>query len=856
MNLDSINQALRKRFAQPLPEGGKRHVVFWYDEGGAFKDSIPELDLNGVKVWGLEDKNYFQTKRQLEYVDLESHYLIYAPFSRPAYEEDWLLDIYLYSQEFSADKVSLIMNELGIADMSLKEFIKEQISFFDSNKRLQRLMNLSQDAWDQEKLELAMLAVACGLKTASFEMVVLEALKAGLHEEDNLIWKEINKWPGGKVFWKFAARDYGVRPEHFSLKKFFLSFLVTSLANTLKTSVPESWQPYINDRANNCLIFLDHWMNNRDHYQVFDRMAGQFEDELQVRQYIVDWSLEEYLECDLLEIFDKGVLVSIINTLVTGGDQFARYLEVIKERRKSHWYSYFVNHYEAVEAAIGLLQFHKQHPLGIPGDTASQVFTAYADEYYQIDQLYRHFYHAFDQIKEQDILKRLQVLIENLYNNSLMRPLAQTWVQRVEKEMIDNWRLPLVKAQKDFFQSAVAPMLNKNERVFVLISDAMRFEVARELTGTINREGRGNATLTPMLGVVPSYTALGMASLLPGKTVEFNHAGKILVDGKEAAGLEQRKQILQSCVPESIAMSLDSLLSLSREEGRNLFKNCPLVYIYHDYIDAVGDKAVSEHRVFEACQQTIQELQKAVITIVNKFNGTNIMITSDHGFLYQREALAENDKLAKPELEGIFDSRRFVLAPKDNHQPSFPAIKMDYILGEGTPLQAIVPHGLQRFKVQGGGANYVHGGASLQEVVIPLIQFRYVRPSRNREGPVQKVDVQLTNTSRKITNNTFTFHFFQTEKVDEKRIPRRLRAALWDFTGERRKVSDEKLLIADRSSDRAEDRSLSVRLTLGSGPFDRNKDYFLLLIDDELNMDYSTTKFTVNLGIINDFDDF
>lgn len=856
MKLDSINQALQKRFAQALPEGGKRHLVFWYDEGGVFKDSIPELDLNEVKVWNLEDNNYFQTKRQIECVDSESHYLIYAPFSRPSYEEDWLLDIYLYSQEFSADKVSLIMNELGIIDPTLKEFIKDQMTFFDSNKRFQRLMSLGQDTWDQEKLELAMLGVACGLKTASFEAVVLEVLKAGLDEEDNLVWKEINKWPGSKVFWKRATREYGVNEEHFYLKKFLLSLLVTSLAYKLKTGAPESWKHYINDRTNNCVIFLDHWMNNRDDYQIFDRTVGHFEDELQVRQYIAAWSLEDYLECDLLEIFDKGVLVSIINALVTGSDQFARYQEVIKERRRSHWYSYFTNHYEAVDAAIGLLQFHKQYFKGIPGETSSQVFNAYADSLYQIDQLYRHFYTAYDRVKEQDILKRLQALVENLYNNSLMRPLAQTWAQRIENEMMDKWNLPLVQNQKDFYRNVLSPMLDKNERVFVLISDAMRFEVAQELSDAINSEGRGNANLTPMLGVIPSYTALGMASLLPVKTVEITETGKILVDGKDTASLEQRKQLLQAYVPESIAMSLDGFLSLSREEGRNLFKNYRLVYIYHDYIDAVGDKAVSEHRVFEACQQTIRELQKALTAIVNKFSGTNIIITSDHGFLYQREPLADNDKLAKPELVGISDNRRFVIARKDTVQSGTLTIKMDYILGEDSYLKAIVPRGLQRFKVQGGGANYVHGGASLQEIVVPLIQFRYVRPSRNREGPVQKVEVQLTNTARKITNNTFTFHFFQTEKVDEKNVPRRLRVALWDFSGERRKVSDEKLLIADLSSDRAEDRSISVRLTLGGGPFDRNKDYFLVLIDDKLNMDYSTTKFTISLGIINDFDDF
>ncbi|MDD3364731.1 MAG: hypothetical protein PHZ03_07105 [Syntrophomonas sp.] len=75
MNLDSVSQAIQKRFTQALPEGGRRHLVFWYDEGGVFKESIAELDLSGFKAWYLDENNYFQTKRQLEFIDPESNYL-------------------------------------------------------------------------------------------------------------------------------------------------------------------------------------------------------------------------------------------------------------------------------------------------------------------------------------------------------------------------------------------------------------------------------------------------------------------------------------------------------------------------------------------------------------------------------------------------------------------------------------------------------------------------------------------------------------------------------------------------------------------------------------------------------------
>jgi hypothetical protein len=69
-----------------------------------------------------------------------------------------------------------------------------------------------------------------------------------------------------------------------------------------------------------------------------------------------------------------------------------------------------------------------------------------------------------------------------------------------------------------------------------------------------------------------------------------------------------------------------------------------------------------------------------------------------------------------------------------------------------------------RFKTPGGGQNFVHGGASLQEIVIPLINYRNDRKKDERRL-ISKVDVKLTNTSRKITNSLFSLDFFQTEKL-------------------------------------------------------------------------------------------
>jgi hypothetical protein len=54
-----------------------------------------------------------------------------------------------------------------------------------------------------------------------------------------------------------------------------------------------------------------------------------------------------------------------------------------------------------------------------------------------------------------------------------------------------------------------------------------------------------------------------------------------------------------------------------------------------------------------------------------------------------------------------------MLAETDTELDDALSISMKYLLGKETSLKALVPKGVIRYKVQGGGANYVHGGAVL-----------------------------------------------------------------------------------------------------------------------------------------------
>ena len=115
-----------------LLTGSGRKIVFWYDDDAAYEENIHDFELaEGVKLWIVTKSNWFETKLQIEERDLESSYLIYAPFARPDDRENFLADIFYYSQHFYSDKLVQIMGDLGIP-ISCQDEVKRFRKFWTS----------------------------------------------------------------------------------------------------------------------------------------------------------------------------------------------------------------------------------------------------------------------------------------------------------------------------------------------------------------------------------------------------------------------------------------------------------------------------------------------------------------------------------------------------------------------------------------------------------------------------------------------------------------------------------------------------------------------------------------------------
>lgn len=851
MNLEQIRKTLEDKFNQPCINGKKRHLIFWYDEQGEFAEDIAELNLANAKLWKLTANNNFITKYQLEVSDRDSNYLVYSNLKKPQDKDNWLLDILLYSGQFSTDKISVLMNDLDITDQSLKPILKKYAAFFNNKERYAKFVSYGIEEYTEEKIDLAILAVLCKQKTLDLENLLKALLLESLDEEENKLWQQVVKFAEPEVFWKYVEREYGFILEDKSLKKLFLSLLISSMANLLNVQLPAPWQSYLSKKRSNCLVFLDHWMNHAVEAKRYDELAGCLANELNLNQYLQEWEVEQYIDCDFFPAFDKAIILKIVNSLLLNLEEYESYQEIISIRRTKHFYQDFANIYEALAWAVEIFKFRKKYAQGLPQKEACQFLQDYTKDYYLMDKAYRNFYTYYDQETETDVLKKLRDQVEGIYANWYLPELSIKWSNAIEEELLGNWSLSTITQQKNFYRDLISPRISNEERVFVIISDALRYEAGEELAFKLNTEIKGSTELTFMQGVVPSYTKLGMACLLPGRKVEITDKEEVLVDGMNTAGLENREKILQKTVPDSLVIKLKDLNDLPRNELRESLKGKKLIYIYHDTIDATGDKAASEIHTFKAVKQAIEEIQVTIRNIVNNLSATNIYVTADHGFIYRREALEESDKVSKGKLNALAEKRRFVLL-KDNHGLTGTlSISLQYLLGEENNLYALVPRGADCFKVQGGGENFVHGGASLQEIVIPVIKYKN---DRKEKTTIRKVDVKVTNTSRKVTNTIFTIEFFQSEKVEDKLVPRKIKAYFADNQGN--KISNEISLIADKTSSNPNDRIFRERFTLKNMSYSRTDNYYLILEDEEAAVEkvYEKIPFNISLGIVNDFD--
>ncbi len=819
MDTHQIETSLAALFEQANSLRSRR-LVFWYDPKADFSEDVAGLTLpDGVEKLTL-GTTPFTLKYKLLVEAPTTSFLLYAPFAEPAPEENWLLDLQKQGEPFCADQAALLWRHYGFHERSLQAYLRDHLSFFKAKKRRDALaaLGLAKSA-DETELRVGLMSVLAGLKVADADQLIRAVLMQGLNEEQNALWQELTKYLPAEEFWLVAKSRLGVG-ESVTLRDLFIRLALTHLQHDLKVPLREGMRAKVIYPPTRAYVFVNGWLRHSGDAARWVELSRQLEPDLGIGEFAASLHPAAYSKVETFEAFDQALIRSAVAAL-SQRDADTSLREWLSDRKPLFWFAGYHQHYRALGAAADFFELLKRYPSPYAGDTVT-LFKAYAETLYQIDGAYRGYIAASDQLAG-DTFKPLTETVERSYTFEFMEPLGAAWSAALEG-LNGTWGTWGSK-QWWFYHHQVQTVLERNDRekVFVIISDALRYEVAAEVKENLVHELRGEASLSPLVGVLPSITKLGMAALLPHQQLMVGDKGEVLADGRSTQGVEARNAGLNAAGVSGLAVKAGELLAMSRDEGRQLVQPHRVVYIYQDHIDAVGDKPASEREVFSACGRAVAEISALVRRIANQLNGTNIIVTSDHGFLYQRQPLAQHDKVAKAGGEVIDSGRRHYLGRQLSRQEGTQTFSLPYFKGQG--LEAQSPRGSLRYALQGGGAQYVHGGSSLQEVCLPLLSYKHVRAEKGDEGASHKVGVRVSTTARKVTNTHFTVRLVQDEPVGGRARARQVLVKLIAEDG--RAITNAHPLNLDSAAKQATDREYIARLSVGVSSVERAKPYYL-----------------------------
>lgn len=854
-----------------------RQLVFWNDPDGEFLIEVDAIDLPGVNVLRLDQVPALQAKVQLQN-DPEGRWLIYAPSACPAPEDDWLLDARLRGKAFSADSASMQLDELGLTSRVLHAHLKQRAKFMRSKDRVERLKRWVQPDDQAGDLDRKMLAVMVRAETPDTAGIFLKVFQALAAEGADLgvVPKPLLDMTSQEidaVFWDLAEEEFGYKEaagESPSMRGLLYRIFVSDFCNAIGMT-PSSLNHFViadRARAAHASVFASRWRSDMANYASYDALANVVAEELHVPALLAVLTAEQLVDAMTFESIDKRVIADLKARIISGaGANMDIVRELMARRRDGHWANTLLaganDHtkglaasYDALGAAASFFELQAKHSHGFSFGSADAAFETYKSELFRFDQLYRSFMRATDAVEPMgwSLLHELRDRMEDAYSGWFIGQLSSAWDAVVggDAGLLKHWKLNDIPNQQNFFDQFVVPSYSTGaKRVYVVISDAFRFEAAEELVSTLNSKNRVKARLETMLGVLPSYTTLGMASLLPHKQLAYrnNAALDVTVDGMPTATLEQRSAVLAQ--HGGVAISRDELMEMGKTAGREFVKPYELIYVYHDHIDAIGDKRGTEGKTFEATEQAIRELQEVVSFIMNNLNGSTIFVTADHGFLYQESALEDADRSVVEEgMPGVLKpKKRYILGrgmwPMSGSWSGNTSVTAGTQPGEGS-VDFLVPKGAGRFHFV-GGARFVHGSAMPQEIVVPVIMVKEGNAEKTR---TKSVDVSQLGSSNRIVTNKQRFEFIQTEAVSDRVLPVTLLFSIRD--GEL-VVSDEQALTFDSTSALMEERKRSLMLTIQSGDYDRNKDYFLVARDAKTKAEAWRTTMRIDLAFSNDF---
>ena len=649
----------------------KHRLVFWYDEDGKHRPVLEELDISGDIIEVAN--NEWWIKHHLLKERPDDRFLIYSPYPRPADKNNWLLDLVLSGFSFSHDLSETHREELGLGP-EFRPFIQQHISFFHNLRdRFEPLRELvTPDSETPSSLAVKMLGIVTTTdaetrrQPRSFGRIffsLAEEAFAGLSSK----WESVEKYELDAAF-RFELRGY-ISIDTENLEPHGAAIAVFREAWSLELGQ----EPTVQRR--NSRLLLQEW---KDQYGLNGRyrdLAKAVQEALGISYELKKFTLSQLAGAHLFPAVDSELALRLVSELMKEGADQDRLRDLASKRLSSYWVRDTESPVGSVYAlVIGYIDFERTlHKVDFSSGSVNELSQRYVTQLYLVDRFYRNCLFSYRSAGSPGSLSELIQRLEGRYLHKYLQPICEKWDNARTGETPEL--TTVLKRQRRFFDSVVAPFLEGGEKLVVIISDALRYEAGKELQERLTAINRVSAEIEAMVAAAPTITAIGMNALLPHDSLSFSYSGTVLINGQTVSGIVARSVYLAEQVAKrfpgkkAAAFRATDISSLPTASAREKINGLDLIYIFSNGIDAAADNAKTEMTLPDAVDAELESLNGLIRKFGNQLNRTHILVTADHGFLYQSSPTEDMHLIAAEKPSGGQRERRYVVGgelPEDH----------------------------------------------------------------------------------------------------------------------------------------------------------------------------------------------
>ena len=494
--------------------------------------------------------------------------------------------------------------------------------------------------------------------------------------------------------------------------------------------------------------------------QVIEDVCDRLRNDRRTRDIYIDYAYEVQKSLDLTSIcadlsdlgerdtfpFEERTFLSNAISAFVSKD-LERVQRVLERHAESVWTGIGESQaqWDLVRAGLKLAKCIEdvEPRLGDFSRSMDSLIDFYVSQLREVDRLHREFEQAVSANEWQDadsLMKPIQTKVRSAYSHLIGQAQA-IFTKHLQSA---GWPASGRLANIDVFDKLVAPKLKDGGvRIAYLMIDALRYELGLSLEELLVEDGK--VQLQPAMAQLPTVTPVGMSSLLPGA------ASQLRLVKKDGGGYVPY-------IGDKPMTSVAQRMSVFSKLYGNRFQEARLEEFVRDKFEVESDTDLLVLRAVEIDSQFENHPDTAPNEIINALNRirravrklkelcfNEVVIVTDHGFFMNTSA-GPGDTCAKLNGDWLNDHQRCLLGEGagDSHHyllsDEKAGIKGDFASVAGPLSMASYQSGLL----------YYHGGASLQECIVPVITMTLSAPEQESVAQT-KVTLNYKNGAKRIT---------------------------------------------------------------------------------------------------------